>query len=60
MPWTPSDGPLRHNRKANTPRKQETWSKVANSMLARTGDDASAIKIANSVIAKMPEYRKKK
>jgi hypothetical protein len=49
MPWTPSSA-KKHDKKASTPAKQAQWSAVANSVLKRTGDDARAIKSANSVI----------
>ena len=52
MPWTPSDGPQRHTHKANTPAKKKQWSAVANAVLAKTGDDAQAVRTANGVIAK--------
>lgn len=48
MPWTPSDA-VTHNKKATGP-KAEKWSAVANAVLAKTGDDASAVRIANSAI----------
>jgi hypothetical protein len=62
MPWTAADA-KRHTEKADTPKKQETWAKVANAALTRCkekgqGDcDARAIKQANAVIARMSEAR---
>lgn len=55
MPWTPSDA---HDKthKATTEKSQRMWSDVANSALSKTGDDASAIKQANAVVAR---YRAK-
>lgn len=50
MPWTPDDGPERHTKKANTPAKKKRWAAVANRVLERTGDEAIAIREANSVI----------
>ncbi len=52
MPWTPDDGPARHDKKADTPKKKRQWADVANSVLARTGDEAQAVRTANGVIAK--------
>jgi uncharacterized protein YdaT len=47
MPWSPSDAP-KHDKDANTPEKQRKWAKIANAVLKRTGDDAMAIRVANS------------
>lgn len=52
MPWSPSDGPARHTRKANTPKRRRQWAKVANNVLARTGDEGRAVRSANAVVAK--------
>lgn len=52
MPWSPSDGPARHSKKANTPGKKRQWSTVANKVLSETGSEASAVKIANAAIKK--------
>lgn len=51
MPWTPQDA-QRHDKKAGSDVEKRQWSDVANSILQRTGDDARAIRGANSVIAK--------
>lgn len=51
MPWSPKDA-SKKTKKANTPKEKEEWSKVANSVLKKTGNDAKAVRIANSVIAK--------
>ena len=59
MPWKPSEA-KKHDRKANTPKKKRMWSHVANSMLKRTGDDAAAIRAANSVVKKSAAKRKAK
>lgn len=47
MPWTPADA-QKHDKSANTPEKSKRWAKIANAVLKRTGDDAMAIKVANS------------
>jgi hypothetical protein len=51
MPWTTKDA---HNKthRAKSPKSKRQWSKVANAILERTGDDARAIRGANSVIRK--------
>lgn len=51
MPWGAGDASSK-THKANTPKKQRQWAHIANSELARTGDDATAIKAANGVIAR--------
>ena len=43
MPWTPADV-KRHNKSAD-PNK---WTKIANAILVKTGNESKAIKIANS------------
>lgn len=50
MPWTAADA-TRHTHKADTPKRQRQWADVANSELAKHGDDARAIRAANSVVA---------
>ncbi len=51
MPWKPSDASSK-TKKANTPSKKRQWSDVGNKVLAKTGDDARAIKEANAVVAR--------
>lgn len=51
MPWKPSDAG-RHNKKAKSGKAAAQWSAVANSVLAKTGNDARAIREANAVIAR--------
>jgi hypothetical protein len=50
-PWGPSDA---HGKthKAKSAKSRKQWSKVANSVLARTGSDKQAIRTANGVIAR--------
>lgn len=50
MPWSPSDGPSRHTKKADTPSSKRQWSKVANSVLAKTGNEGLAVREANGVV----------
>ncbi len=49
MPWTMSDA-IHKTKKATTSTAKKQWSTVANKVLAKTGDDALAIKTANSAI----------
>lgn len=49
MPWVPSDAP-QHTHRANTPRLQELWAKVANESLGRGDPEAVAIRKANAVV----------
>ncbi len=58
MPWNPTDA-KRFTKKADSPKKQRQWSHVADSELAKTGDEARAIKAANSVVSKFGRYGKK-
>jgi hypothetical protein len=58
MPWTSRDA-YRHSKKASTPSLQRQWAHVANSELERTGDEALAIRAANSVVGKSPPSRKR-
>jgi hypothetical protein len=51
MPWLPEDAD-RHDHKADTPSLQRLWAEVANSVLADTGEEGRAIRIANSAVAK--------
>lgn len=51
MPWTAADA-NRHTHKANTPVAKRQWAHIADSMLEAGKSEASAIRGANSVIAK--------
>ena len=51
MPWQSSDA-ARHTRKAGSAKARSQWKEVANSVLAKTGNDARAVRAANSVIAR--------
>lgn len=50
MPWTSSDGPRRHTKRANSPAKRKKWAAVANAVLKSSGDEGKAIRIANAMI----------
>ncbi len=49
MPWKPSQAHA-HNKGINDPATARRWSKIANSMLQKSGDDAKALRVANGVI----------
>ena len=49
MPWTSSDGPRRHTKRANSPAKRKKWAAVANAVLKSSGDEGKAIRIANAM-----------
>ena len=51
MPWNPGQATA-HTKKAKSPQAKRQWANVADSVLQRTGNDATAIKEANSVIAR--------
>jgi len=51
MPWTVGDAKL-HTGLANTPSRQKLWAETANHVLDKTGDEAQAIKLANSAVHK--------
>ena len=51
MPWTARDA-SRKTKKAASPGAKKQWSKVANSVLADSGDEGKAIRIANAAVAK--------
>lgn len=51
MPWSASDA-SKKTHKASTPRKRRQWSDVANSVLAKTGDEGRAVRTANGVVAR--------
>jgi hypothetical protein len=52
MPWTPENGPARHDKKVKTPKDKRRWADVANSVLESTGDEGRAVREANGVIMK--------
>jgi uncharacterized protein YdaT len=59
MPWTARDA-SRHNKSVKSPKRKHQWSEVANSILDRTGDDARAIRGANSAVKKSQSKRSRK
>jgi uncharacterized protein YdaT len=54
MPWTAADGPARHTKKAKSPAARKQWATVANKVLADSGDEGKAVRVANSAVAKRP------
>lgn len=51
MPWTPKDA-SRSTKKAKSKAAKKQWSTVANKVLAETGDDGEAKRIANAAVKK--------
>jgi uncharacterized protein YdaT len=56
VPWTPKSFKSKHNKKLS-PAKANKAAEIANDILRRTGDEARAIRGANSVVK--PKKRKK-
>jgi hypothetical protein len=56
MPWAPEDAP-RHTCKADSGDLRQLWAEVANRILAETGDEGRAIRIANAVVARVRRRR---
>lgn len=48
MPWTPEQA--RKHNKGLSNQSAEKWSRIANSVLSRTGSDAQAIRVANGAV----------
>lgn len=51
MPWAMKDA-MRHTHKATTQKKKKQFAKVANKVLAESGDEGKAIRIANAAVKK--------
>jgi hypothetical protein len=49
MPWTPKDAAGK-TKKARSPGAKRQWSRVADSVLKRTGDEGLAVREANGVV----------
>jgi hypothetical protein len=49
MPWTPKDA-TSGTKKAKTPKLKRQWAHVADSVLARSGDEGLAKREANGVV----------
>ena len=46
MPWTAKD--VNRHKKGLRPDEKKKWSKIANAVLKKSGDEVLAIKVANS------------
>lgn len=57
MPWNASDAKST-TKKAATPKRQRQWKDVANAVLAKTGDEARAVRTANGVIKKAKKRKR--
>lgn len=55
MPWTAKDAKGK-TKKASSPTAKRQWARVADKVLAKTGDEGRAVREANSVVKR----RKKK
>lgn len=51
MPWSPGDA-LKHTKKAKSPNAKKRWAVTADAVLARTGDEGKAVRIANGMMRK--------
>jgi hypothetical protein len=51
MPWNPAEFAAKHN-KSLSPKQASQAARTANAVLHRTGNDASAIRIANAQVKK--------
>jgi hypothetical protein len=59
MPWSSEDA-SRFTKKARSSKAKRQFSHVANTVLAKTGDEGRAIRAANSAVAKRSKRRTKK
>lgn len=51
MPWTAKEA-KGHTKKAKSAGAKKQWSATANAVLAKSGDEGKAIRIANAAVAK--------
>lgn len=58
MPWTADDA-MSHTHKADTSAKRHQWASVANKVLAESGDEAKAVRVANAAVAEHPSRLRK-
>ena len=49
MPWKKKDA-TSHTKAASTPAKNKEWTSVANAVLKKTGDEGTAIRVANAQV----------
>lgn len=59
MPWMMRDA-VDKTKKASSPAAKRQWKTVANKVLAESGDDGKAIRIANAAVAKRKKAKSKK
>lgn len=57
MPWTPRDATSK-TKKAKSPTAKRQWAHVADSVLAKTGDEGRAVREANAVVKRRKAKRK--
>jgi hypothetical protein len=58
MPWSAADA-SRKTHKAKSAGAKKQWSATANAVLAKSGDEGKAIRIANAAVAKRKAKRGK-
>jgi len=51
MPWTSKDA-TKHTKAAKSPGAKKQWAKTADAVLAKSGDEGKAIRIANAAVNK--------
>lgn len=51
MPWTPKDA-TKHTKKAKSPAARKQWAAAADAVLAKTGDEGRAVRVANAAVGK--------
>lgn len=56
MPWSPADASGK-TKKAKSPAAKKQWSATANAVLAKSGDEGKAVRIANAAVAKRGKRR---
>lgn len=56
MPWQPGDA-TRHTRKAKSGKAKKQWSATANAVLAKSGDEGKAVRIANAAVKKRKDKK---
>lgn len=58
MPWT-MESASKHTKKAGSAATKRQWAKTANAVLAKTGDEGRAVRIANAAVKKHPSKKRK-
>jgi uncharacterized protein YdaT len=51
MPWTSKDA-TKHTKSAKSPASKKQWAKTADAVLAQSGNEGKAIRIANAAVNK--------